>query len=213
MDDDLFTPESMAQFRQRTTEAAGSGQQLLQQYRSDHEAQIAGAPDLQSWIDTLEDGDLAAATDAGLWSRMARLGFIEFPTPRTLYPDHGVFVVRIISPKIFDAFRNESGARSDYAFTTVKVCLRRDPVPRSLAVPKGWSNPALIDTELFELSPDVTEDMFDDLEKITLSTWRRRRTGGSSASRSTSALEPGKRTGPGHSSARLGAGSACTATT
>jgi hypothetical protein len=76
-----------------------------------------------------------------------------------------VFVVRIISPKVFDAFRTGSGPRSDYAFTTVKVCLRRDPVPDTLAVPPGWSNPALIDTEFFELPPDVSEEMFDDLVK------------------------------------------------
>jgi hypothetical protein len=165
-DDDLFTPESMAQFRRRTAQAAGLGQQLLQQYREDREAQIAEAPDLQAWIDALEDGDLAAATDPGLWSRMAALGFIEVPTPRTPHADHGVFVVRIISPKVFDAFRTGDGPRSDYAFTTVNVCLRRDAVPGGLAVPLRWSNPALIDTELFELPPDVTDDAFVDLEKI-----------------------------------------------
>src|SRR3954468_6224764 len=81
-DDDLFTPESMAQFRRRTAEAAGPGQELLQHYRYDRDVQIADAPDLQAWIDALEEANLAAATDAGLWSRMAAQGFIEVPTPR-----------------------------------------------------------------------------------------------------------------------------------
>jgi hypothetical protein len=161
-DEALFTPESMAQFQRRTAEATGPGQELLQQYRQDRETQINDAPDLQTWIDALEEANLAAATDEGLWSRMASGGFIEVPTPRTPYPDHGVFLVRIISPKVFDAFRTRRGPRSD----SVKVCLRRDPVPDALAVPPEWSNPALIDTELFELPPDVSEDMFDDLEKI-----------------------------------------------
>ncbi|MFO0954182.1 MAG: hypothetical protein U0835_24105 [Isosphaeraceae bacterium] len=169
MDDgELFTPETRTEFLRRTAEATGPGQQLLAQYREDREAQIDQAPDLQTWIDALEDCDLVAATDAGLWLRMAAQGFIEVPTPRTPYPDRGVFVVRIISPRVFDAFRSGDGPgpRSDYAFTTVRICLRRDPVPDRLAVPPGWSNPALVDTELFEEPPDVTEDMFDDLEKI-----------------------------------------------
>jgi hypothetical protein len=76
-DDDLFTLESMVQFRLRMAEAAGPGQELLQQYRQDRETQIADAPDLQAWIDALEEANLAAATDAGLWSRMASGGFIE----------------------------------------------------------------------------------------------------------------------------------------
>jgi hypothetical protein len=169
MDDgDLFTPESMTELLRRTAEATGPGQRLLAQYREDRESQIAQAPELQAWIDALEDCDLVAATDAGLWSRMAAQGFIEVPTPRTPYPDRGVFVVRVISPRVFDAFRtgDGSGPRSDYAFTTVRVCLRRDSVPDGLAMPPGWSNPALVDAELFEDPPDVTEDMFDDLEKI-----------------------------------------------
>lgn len=169
MDDgDLFTPESKTEFLRRTAEATGPGQRLLAQYREDREVQIAQSPDLQAWIDALEDCDLVAATDAVLWSRMTLQGFIEVPTPRTPYPDRGVFVVRIISPKVFDGFRTGDGPgpRSDYAFTTVRVCLRRDPVPGGLAVPPGWKNPALVDAELFEEPPDVTEDMFDDLEKI-----------------------------------------------
>src|SRR5205809_396139 len=82
-DDDLFTPASMAEFLRRTANATGPGWRLLEQYREDREAQIAPAPDLQAWIDVLEECDLVAAMDAGLWSRMAAQGFIEVPTPRT----------------------------------------------------------------------------------------------------------------------------------
>jgi hypothetical protein len=168
-DDDLFTPESLAQFRLWTTNALGPGIQLLQEYRKDREAELANSPDLQTWINSLEEADISAASNAGLWSRMSAQSYIEFPTPKVPHEDHGVFVVRIISPKVFDAFRDRDKPdmpRSNYAFTTVKVCLRRDAIPDGLAVPQGWSNPALIDTELFELPPYVTEDMFDDLEKI-----------------------------------------------
>ncbi len=77
-----------------------------------------------------------------------------------------MFVCRIISPKVFDAIRIGDGPRSDYAFTTVKVCMRRDAVPKSLEVPPRWRVPALVDTELFELPAAVSEDLFDDLEKI-----------------------------------------------
>jgi hypothetical protein len=48
-DDDLFTPESMAQFRRRTAEATGPGQKLLQQYREEREAQIADLIGLSGW--------------------------------------------------------------------------------------------------------------------------------------------------------------------
>ena len=211
-ENDFFTPESILEFKWLISEATGPGQRLFERYREEREAQVESAPDLRTWIDALEDGDLAAATDSGLWARMAEQGFIEFPTPRTHYSAHGVFVCRIISPKVFDAFRTGDGPRSDYVFTTVKVCLRRDAVPRSLEVPARWRDPALIDTELFELPAAASEDMFDDLEKITSSTWRRPRVDVSSASRCTSALGPGSlRTGP--RNGRPGAGSASTATT
>jgi hypothetical protein len=165
-ENDFFTPESILEFKRRISEATGPGKRLFERYREEREAQVESAPDLQAWIDALGNGDLATATDSGLWARMAEQGFIEFPTSRTPYSDHGVFVCRIISPKVFDAFRTGDGPRSDYAFTMVKLCLRRNAVPRNLEVPPRWRDPALIDTELFELPAGVSEDMFDDLEKI-----------------------------------------------
>jgi hypothetical protein len=164
--DDLFTPESIALFSQRTGEAAQTGRSLFDQYRQDREAEIRESPDLWAWIDALEDGDLPAATDPGLWARLAAGGFIEIPVPRTPYPDRAVIDVRIISPKVLDAVRTARGPASEYAFTTVRVCLRRQPVPAGLNVPSDLADPAIIDTELFELPPAVTGDVFDDREKI-----------------------------------------------
>jgi hypothetical protein len=39
-------------------------------------------------------------------------------------------------------------------------------VPSDLDVPSDWNDPAIIDTELFELPHAVTDDLFDDREKI-----------------------------------------------
>jgi hypothetical protein len=85
---------------------------------------------------------------------------------RTPYPDRAVIDVRIISPKVLDAVRTASGPASEYAFTTVRVCQRRQPVPAGLDVPSDLADPAIIDTELFELPHAVTDDLFDDREKM-----------------------------------------------
>ncbi len=165
---DIFTAESIEEFRRRTAEASGPGQQLLDQYRGDHEDQLREAPDLQAWIDALEDGDLDAASDAGLWTRLHAQGFIAVVTARTPHPEQGIFLLRIISPRIFDGFRTPDGPKADFAFTTVEVRLRREAVPAGVVIPAGWTETAVIDTELFELPPDVSEDEFEDLEKIHL---------------------------------------------
>jgi hypothetical protein len=165
---DVFTPESIEEFARRTAEAAASGQRLLDQYRRDHEAQLQASPALRAWIDALEDGDLAAASDPALWARLKDEGFIEVVTATTPHPDHGVFLFKIISPRVFDGFRTEGGPTADYAFTTVKVCMRRAAVPATVVIPEGWTQTAVIDTELFELPPSVTEDELDDREKIHL---------------------------------------------
>jgi hypothetical protein len=165
---EVFTAESLAEFERRTAEADGRGQQLLAQYRQDHGNQLRDAPDLHAWIDALKDGDLDVAKDAALWSRLAEQGFIEVPAVRASHPDHGVFRFRIVSAKVFDGFRGPGGPRADYAFTTVRVCLRRESVPSTVTVPEDWRAPVLIDTELFELPADVSDDMFDDREKIHL---------------------------------------------
>lgn len=96
---DLFTSESVVEFRRRTAEATGPGQQLLSQYRQDHANQLRDAPRLQAWIYALEDGDLAAATDDDLWSRLCALGFIECPLQPSRYPDRAVFLFRVVTPQ------------------------------------------------------------------------------------------------------------------
>ena len=165
---DVFTAESIEAFRQRKAEADGLGGHLVDQYLQDRADQLRNEPALREWIDALENGDLAAATEAVLWSRLSAQGFIEVPTARTPHSDRGVFLLRIISPKIFDGFRAADGPRADYAFTTIKVCLRRDAIPDKVTVPESWRYPALVDTELFELPAEVSEDTFDDREKIHL---------------------------------------------
>jgi hypothetical protein len=88
-----------------------------------------------------------------------------------VYPDHATFHVCIASAKIFDAFQTENGPKTTYAYTRVKVCLRRKPAPPSLA-PHDWKDVALIDTEFFELPHGTTLDpederkTLDDMEKI-----------------------------------------------
>jgi hypothetical protein len=166
--EEIFTPDSIAEFRRRTVEARQTGQRLVDQYRREHEDQLRDSPDLRAWIDALEDGDLDAASDPGLWTRLCAAGFIEVVTATTPHPDHGVFHFKIISPRVFDGFRTEGGPRADYAFTTVKACLRRSDVHAGVAIPEGWTETAVVDTELFELPPNVSEDNVDDLEKIHL---------------------------------------------
>jgi len=77
--EDLFTPESTEAFRRLTREAMGPGQALMEQYRTDREAQLEACPDLKSWIAALEDGELVTASDPGLWSRLIEQGFITCP--------------------------------------------------------------------------------------------------------------------------------------
>ena len=89
---------------------------------------------------------------------------------RTPYPDHGTFWIRIISSRIFDAFYTEDGAKASYAYTTLKVCLRRTPISGSLEIPPGWKDVELIDTEFFELPHGTTlqtePKTLDDMEKV-----------------------------------------------
>jgi hypothetical protein len=166
---DLFTPESVAAYQSQLEAAATPARELFAEYVRDREEQLKSSQTLTDWINALEEGTLTAAADPALWSGLIRDGFITCPPANAPNPDHGTFSFRVISPKVMDAFRDRAEPRSDYAFTEVRVCARRDRgVPPTISVPKGWENAALVDTELFELPPDVTPDNMDDREKIHL---------------------------------------------
>ena len=176
--EDLFTAESIEEFRRLTEDAAEAGHALMEQYRTDRNAELAvlsentnagmvTSSDLKSWIAVFEDGGLAGAASPGLWSGLIEQGFIICRTETCPYPDNGVFEVEMISPKVFDGYRRDKQLTSQYAFTKVQVCLRRrNEVPKDVQIPAGWRGVALVDTELFELPPDVASDNFDDREKI-----------------------------------------------
>ncbi len=139
---DLFTPESREECKRRRSEAAERADRLMSEYRSDHAAE-SQAPELREWIQALEDGNLDTASSPELWSRLAEAGFIEADANWALRPDHATFHVRVASPKILDAFQTEEGPKTTSAFTTVKVCLRRNPAPATLDLPecKGRNSP------------------------------------------------------------------------
>ena len=169
---DLFTSESREEFNRRTNQAVEPANRLLSEYRNDHAVE-SQTPELREWIDALEEGNLDAAASGDLWSRLARAGYIETDTNQAVHPDHATFQVKIASAKILDAFQTENGPKATYAYTTLKVCLRRKEAPLSL-VSHDWLDVAIIDTEIFELPHGTTLDpederkTLDDMEKIHL---------------------------------------------
>lgn len=142
----------------------------MAEYRSDHASQLQESPEVSEWIKALEEGDLDTAASSSLWSRLKTAGLIEMDEHRPPLPDSGCFPVKVIASRLFDAFQSENGPRTNYAFTTVKICLRRVPVQGSPEIPSGWEDVALIDTELFELPHGTTLEpepgTLDDMEKI-----------------------------------------------
>ncbi len=166
---DIFTPESVEAYQSHYQMAATPGLELFEEYVRDREEQLRDSPDLARWISILEEGDLTSAADPTLWSSLIRDGFIACEPKKFNHSTQESFLFRLISPKVFDAFRDRANLHSDYAFTEVRVCTRINQVVSStINIPDRWDNPALIDTELFELPPDVAPDNMDDREKIHL---------------------------------------------
>lgn len=164
--DQLFTPESVEQMRRETAVTADKAPELLTQYRKNYEDQIGRAPCLSEWFAALEQGDLVSATNADLWSRLATEGFIheqQGPLPDS---HQAVFYLNFISPHLFHVFRSGAEVSVNYSFSTIKICMRRETVSPSLHVPEHLRDACLVDTELFEIPTGVSEDSFDDREKI-----------------------------------------------
>ncbi len=167
--EDLFTEASIQAFRQRTLDAAETAGTPFGEYVRDREAQLQDSPELVNWITSLEEGTLSSAAVPALWSALFEQGFVIGPTERAHRGNDAVFQFQVISPKVLDAFRENGVAEAGYAFTTVQVCLRRENVvSKEVAVPDGWQDTAIINTELFELPSGVTPDNMDDREKIHL---------------------------------------------
>ena len=166
--DHLFTPESLAVERQRRQLAVGPAEEMLAHYREDRAALLTSYPAIGQWNTALEDRDLEAATAPQLWRRMLDDGLAELPRFGEHHPTNTVYAFRVVSPKVLDAFRDDpSVPRTDFAFTTLRVCLRKASVDcPEVQVPASWSEVSLIDTELFEIPPGVAPDTFDDCEKI-----------------------------------------------
>jgi hypothetical protein len=166
---DVFTAESIVAFDRYSADALAPGLRLIRQDQIDYTAEYQISETLQQWIAALQDADPDAAANPTLWAHLCEEGYVIAPTERTPYPDKAIFLFRIISPRIFDVFRKDGEPNANYAFTTVKVCLRRNREALGrIIVPDGWSDVALVDTELYEFSPGVTSDLFDDREKIHL---------------------------------------------
>lgn len=168
---DIFTEESVEQFNNLSKEAVENGKQLMDDYRDDHIVESKQIS-LSDWISALENGNLEQATCCNLWSRLAEDGYIETATNQAIHSNNCVFQFRIISPKIFDAFREKNVLEANYAYETLRVCFRRETSLRNVIVPEGWQEPILIDTEVFEVPHATTsvsndeQEILDDMEKI-----------------------------------------------
>jgi len=165
----LLTAESVEEFRRLTQEAQAAGPGLFAEYSRDREQEVASSPILRRWIRALEDGGLDEAAGADLWAEMIGRGFVELPAGPPTHADTANFEFRVISPKVLDAYRDTAAPRLQYALTEVRVCARREPLasPR-VVVPAGWRDAVVVDTELFEIPPNVSPDNVDDREKIHL---------------------------------------------
>jgi hypothetical protein len=167
--EDLFTDESIRAFQQRTVDATVPGRITFDEYVCDREAQLRDSPALVTWITSLEEGTLASAAAPALWSALIEQGFVIYPATPAVLGHDAVFCFQVISPKVLDAFRESEESHVQYAFTNVKVCLRKENVvPLGAVVPSGWRDVAIVNAELFELPAGVTPDNLDDREKIHL---------------------------------------------
>lgn len=166
---DLFTNESIRAYQELYEATAESGRRAFEEYRRDREAQLECFPELEQWITSLEKGCLRSAAAPALWSALTAQGFVTCQLPNSIRGHDAVFNVEVISPKILDVSRDYGETKIKYAFTKVQVCLRAENVvPPGIALPDGLLDAKLVDTEIFEIPPSVTQDNLDDREIIHL---------------------------------------------
>jgi hypothetical protein len=164
----LFMPDSLAACSQAYEDACRVAPEKYKQYTELRDEFRTHSPAFKQWIKALENQNLTGAIDPKLWQVMLKDDLIRLGSVVEPFSRLGVFQFEILSPKIVAVLRRDgAGSEIDSAFTRVKACLRRDAIGDSpVVVPESWTEPALVDTELFELPPHMTPDLFDDREKI-----------------------------------------------
>jgi hypothetical protein len=163
----LFTERSKRAYRAAHATHQAKGKSLLATYHQDRDHTLNEYPHVARWHEAFENFDFATASDRGLLRQLKQDGFLEEQLP-VQSPEAATFRYSLISPRILDVERLASNpAKVSYAFTNLKFCIRRsDESLKGVAVPGGWKNVALVDSEIFEIPQNVSPDNFDDMEKI-----------------------------------------------
>lgn len=139
---------------------------LESEYQPFYTQTLGAFPQVRTWRDAMENHRWAEARRSSLWRDLILAGLVSFKLLRCT-PNGLVGDVSAISPRICDAMLVNGQPSVNFAFTTVRVCIRTsDSVPPGVQIPDGWTQCRLIDCELFEIPHQSTTDIFDDREKI-----------------------------------------------